>query len=63
MFTSRYLTNLLNGIHERSLRLIYNDYKLLFNRILRDNKQKSIYKKTTYRILKILSRFNTTDHE
>ena len=30
MFTSRYLNNLLNSIHERALRLIYNDHELPF---------------------------------
>ena len=30
MFTSRYLNNTLNEIHERALRLIYNDYKKSF---------------------------------
>ena len=45
MFTSQYLNNALNCIHGSSLRLIYNDYKLPFNRILKDNKQKSIYQK------------------
>ena len=45
MFTSRYLNNALNSIHERALRLIYNDYKLPFDRILEDNKQKSIHQK------------------
>ena len=46
MFTSRYLNNALNSILERALRLIYNDYKLPFDRILEDNKQKSIHQKT-----------------
>ena len=45
MFTSRYLNNALNSIHERALRLIYNDYKLRFDRILDDNKQKNIHQK------------------
>ena len=45
MFTSRYLNNPLNSIHERALRLIYNDYELPFDRILEDNKQKSINQK------------------
>ena len=45
MFTSRYLNNVLNSIHERVLRLIYNDYELPFDRILEDNKQKSIHQK------------------
>ena len=38
MFTSRYLNNALNNIQERALRLIYNDYGLLFDSILEDNK-------------------------
>ena len=45
MFTCRYLNNALNCIHERALRLIYNDYELPFDRILDDNKQKSIHQK------------------
>ena len=45
MFTSWYLNNALNSIHERALRLIYNDYRLPFGRILEDNKQKSIHQK------------------
>ena len=45
VFTSRYLNNSLNSIHERALRLIYKDYELPFDRILEDNKQKSIHQK------------------
>ena len=45
MFTSRHLNNALNSIHEKALRLIYNDYELPFDRILEDNKQKVIHKK------------------
>ena len=45
MFTSRYLNNVLNSIHERALRLIYNDYELPFGKILEGNKQKSIHQK------------------
>ena len=45
MFISRYLNNALNSIHERALRLIYNDCKLPFHRILEDDKQKSIHQK------------------
>ena len=45
IFTSRYLNNALNSIHERTLPLIYNDYELPFDRILEDNKQKSIHQK------------------
>ena len=45
MFTSRYLNNALNSIHKRALRLFYNDCELPFDRILEDNKQKSIHQK------------------
>ena len=45
MFTCRYLNNALNSIHERALLLIYNDYELPFDRILEDNRQKSIHQK------------------
>ena len=45
VFTSRYLNNALNNIHKRALHLIYNDYELPFDRILEDNKQKSIHLK------------------
>ena len=45
MLTSRFLNNALNSIHERALSLIYNDYELPFDRILENNKQKSIYQK------------------
>ena len=45
MFTSRYLNNALNRIHERAFRLIYNGYELPFDRILEDNKQKSTHQK------------------
>ena len=44
MFTSQYLSNALNSIHERPLRLIYNDYELPFDR-LEDIRQKSIHQK------------------
>ena len=55
MFTSQYLNNALNSIHERALRLVYNDYELPFDIILEDNKEKSIHQKK--------KRFNTTDQE
>ena len=45
MFTSRYLNNASNSIHERALRLIYNDYELPFDGILEDNKQKAYIQK------------------
>ena len=43
MFTSQYLNNALNSIHERALYLIYNDCELSFDRILQNSKQKSIH--------------------
>ena len=45
MFTSRCLNNALNSIYERALRLTYNDYELPFDRMLEDNKKKSIHQK------------------
>ena len=45
MFTSPYLNNALSSIHERGLCLIFYDYELPFDRILDDNKQKSIHQK------------------
>ena len=45
MLTSRYLNNALNRIHERDLRLIYNDYQKLFNSILTENNLKTIHQK------------------
>ena len=41
IFISQYSNNALNMIHERALRLIYNDYELPVDRILEDNNQKS----------------------
>ena len=46
MFTSRYLNNALNNIHERALRLIYNDHEKSFNSILTENNLKTIHQKT-----------------
>ena len=67
MFNSRYLNNALNSIHERLLRLIYNDYQLPFDRILDDTKQKNIHQKKywviSYWNLWIPSSFITTDHK
>ena len=50
MFKSRYLNNTLNNIHERTLRLIYNDQQESFNSIfllnrLRENNLKTIHQK------------------
>ena len=42
MFTSHYLNNALNKIHERALRLIYNDHEKSFNSILTENNLKTI---------------------
>ena len=45
MFTSRYLNNALNNIHERALRLICNDHEKSFNSILTENNLKTIHQK------------------
>ena len=45
MFTSRYLNNALNNIHEQALRLIYNDQEKSFNSILTENNLKTIHQK------------------
>ena len=56
IFTSQYLNNALNSIHERAMyndlfytalqeSLIYNVYELPFGIILEGNKQKSIHQK------------------
>ena len=45
MITSRYLNNALNSIHKRALHLICNDYEISCDRILENNKQKSIHQK------------------
>ena len=46
MFTSRYLNNTLNNIHQRALRLINNDHEKSFDRILTENNLKTIHQKT-----------------
>ena len=45
MFTPRYLSNALNNIHERGLRLIYNDHEKSFNSTLTENNLKTIHQK------------------
>ena len=45
MFTSRYLHNALNNIHEWALRVIYNDHENSFNSILTENNLKAIHQK------------------
>ena len=52
MFTSRYLNNALNNIHERALRLIHNDHEKSFNSILTQNNIKTIHQKN-FRFLAI----------
>ena len=43
MFCSRPLNNLINPIHERALRLIYNDHVSSFRDILEMTKEKTIH--------------------
>ena len=45
MFTSHYLNNALNDIHERALRLIYSDHEKSLNSILTENNLKTIHQK------------------
>ena len=45
MYRSRYLNNALNNIHERVLRLTYNDHEKSFNSILKENNLKIIHQK------------------
>ena len=59
MFTSRYLNNALNSIHERALRLIYNDCEFPFDRISEDNKQKSIHQKNIESLAIEIYKFRT----
>ena len=46
MFTSRYLNNALNNIHERALRLIYIRSREIVYCILTENNPKTIQQKT-----------------
>ena len=48
IFTSHYLNNALNNIHERALRLIYNHHEKSFNSILIENNLKTIHKKEVW---------------
>ena len=57
MFTFRYLNNALNRIHENSIRLIYNDCELPFDRTLEDNKQKSTHQKNIESLAIEISKF------
>ena len=45
MFASLYVNNALNNIHERALRLIYNNHEKSFNSILTENNLKTIHQK------------------
>ena len=45
LFTSRYLNNALNNVHERAPRLIYNDHEKSFHGILKENNLKTIHQK------------------
>ena len=45
VFTSRYLNDVLNTIHEQALQLIYSDHEKLFNSILTENNLKTIHQK------------------
>ena len=46
MFTSHYLNNASNNIHERALRLIRNDLEKSFNSVLTENNLKTTHQKS-----------------
>ena len=43
MFSSRRSNNLINRIHERSLRTVYNDTSSIFQELLKRNRSVSIH--------------------
>ena len=45
MFNSRKLNNRINNIHERTLRIVYRDYKSTFKQLLKQNKSVSIHQR------------------
>ena len=59
MFTSRYLNSALNGIQERALYLIYNDYEFPFVIILEDNKEESTHQKNIESLVIEANKFQT----
>ena len=51
MFCGRHLNNRINHLHERSLRLIYNDYESSFQELLESDNSVSIH----HRIIRLLA--------
>ena len=50
MFHSRTLNNRINRLHERGLRMVYKDYKLTFNELLRKGNPFSIHHRNLQRL-------------
>ena len=50
MFCSRKINNRINHIHERALRLVYNDYKTSFEQLLINDKSISIHHRNIHNV-------------
>ena len=50
MFCSKYMNDKINHIHERGLRLIYNDYTTSFNELLKKDKSISIHHRNIHNV-------------
>ena len=48
MFCSRKMNEKINHIHERALRLVYNDYESTFDRLLKNDKTISIHHRSIH---------------
>ena len=58
MFCSRCLNNLINGINERSLRLIHNDHVSSFQDIFEMTKEKTIHQNNLESVAKETYQFS-----
>ena len=50
MFCSRKMNNRINHIHERALRLVYNDYSITFENLLEKDGSLSIHHRNIHRL-------------
>ena len=50
MFCSRKVNNRINHVHERALRLVYNDYKTSFEQLLKNDKSISIHHRNIHNV-------------
>lgn len=51
MFYSRHINNEINKLHERALRIIYDDYKSSFEQLLENDKSFCIYNQNIQRLI------------